>query len=109
MIDPYRIILGPVVTEKSTGLAQAKRKGSGTPLNQYSFNVAPDATKPQIKEALEAWWVAHRGVPIRVVRVNTLNQQGKLRRSRGRQIYGRTRARKKAVVTLRQGDSMDIY
>jgi large subunit ribosomal protein L23 len=109
MIDPYKIILRPVVTEKCTRLSQAKRGKTEQPLNQYTFEVARSATKPQIREAIEVWWKAERGVPIKVAAVNTMNVDGKWKKTLGKQHYGRTPDWKKAIVTLKAGSSMDIY
>ena len=109
MIDPYKIIIRPVVTEKTTSLAQAPRPKSEYTLNQYTFEVARGASKSQIREALERWWLDARGVRIHVVRVNTMNVHPKRRRTTGKQILGLTRTWKKAVVTLQDGDSLDVY
>lgn len=87
----YDIIVAPVITEKST-LASEN--------NQVIFKVAPGATKPQIKEAVE------RLFNVEVKAVNTINRQGKLKRFRG--IPGRQNAIKKAVVTLHEGNSIDV-
>ena len=87
----YDIILRPVVTEESmTAMAQKK----------YTFYVNPDATKTQVKEAVEKMFEGTK-----VAKVNTMNIKGKKKR-RG-MIYGRTAERKKAIVTLTQ-DSEDI-
>ena len=87
----YDIILRPVVTEESmTAMAQKK----------YTFYVNPDATKTQIKEAVEKMFEGTK-----VAKVNTMNIKGKKKR-RG-MIYGRTAEKKKAIVTLTQ-DSEDI-
>ena len=87
----YDVILQPVITEKSMNL-QAERK--------YTFLVHPEATKTQIKEAVEK-----RFEGAKVAKVNTMNYDGKLKR-RGRS-EGRTAKRKKAVVLLK-ADSADI-
>ena len=87
----YDVIQKPVVTEKSmNGMADKK----------YTFFVHPDATKPQIKEAVEKMFEGTK-----VARVNTITVPGKLKR-RGR-TQGRTADRKKAVVTL-TAESKDI-
>jgi len=80
-----------VITEKST-LASEN--------NQVVFKVAPHATKPQIKEAVE------RLFNVKVDAVNTLNRKGKLKRFRG--IQGRQNSIKKAIVTLQEGSSIDV-
>ncbi|RIA56549.1 50S ribosomal protein L23 [Dichotomicrobium thermohalophilum] len=87
----YDIIVAPVITEKST-LASEN--------NQVVFKVAPYATKPQIKEAVE------RLFNVKVESVNTLNRKGKLKRFRG--IQGRQNSIKKAIVTLQEGSSIDV-
>jgi large subunit ribosomal protein L23 len=108
MNDPYRIIIRPVVTEKCVKVAQAKRPDK-MPVNQYTFEVAANANKSEIKAAVEAWWKAERGIPIRVKRVNTMTVSGKWRRTTGKNSYGKTSSWKKAIVTLHDGSSMDIY
>jgi len=87
----YDIIRNPVVTEKSTMASEA---------NQVIFDVAIDATKPEIKDAIEALF------SVKVTAVNTLVRKGKLKRFRG--YLGRRNAVKKAIVTLADGQSIDI-
>lgn len=87
----HDIILGPLVTEKST---------RGSEHNQVSFRVAMDATKPEIKKAVEGLFNVH------VQHVNTLRMRGKVKRFRGR--IGRRAAYKKAIVTLAAGQSIDV-
>ena len=87
----YDIIRSPVVTEKSTRLSE---------YNQVVFKVRLDATKPQIKAAVEALF------DVKVTAVNTLNQKGKVKRFRGR--LGKRNDVKKAIVTLEEGHSIDI-
>jgi large subunit ribosomal protein L23 len=87
----YDILLRPVVTEKST---------QGIEHNQVSFRVARKATKPEIKAAVEELF------GVKVTRVNTMNVRGKVKRFRGR--MGRRASYKKAIVTLAEGDSIDI-
>jgi large subunit ribosomal protein L23 len=87
----YDVILRPVVTEKSmTAMAEKK----------YTFYVHPDATKSQIKEAVEKMFEGTK-----VARVNTMNLDGKKRR-RG-MVFGRTAQKKKAIVQLTE-ESADI-
>ncbi len=88
----YGLIDKPVVTEKTT-LQQSDH-------NKYSFRVALEANKTEIKKAVETLF------GVKVEKVNVLNQVGKFRRMLGR--YGRTRDWKKAVVTLRAGDHIEI-
>lgn len=90
-INHYDVIRAPIVTEKSTMLSE---------VNQVMFDVAIDATKPEIKEAVEALF------SVKVLAVNTHVRKGKLKRFRG--FIGRRNAVKKAVVTLADGQSIDI-
>ena len=100
--DPYKTVLRPVVTEKSHRLAREERGGKEpAPLNQYTFEVATDATKGQIKNAVEELF------HVKVEKVNTLRMRGKERRVR--RMTGFTRSWKKAVVTLVAGNSIDLY
>ena len=87
----YDIILSPVVTEKST---------QGSEHNQVTFRVDRRASKPKIKAAIEELF------GVKVTRVNTLNMRGKIKRFRGR--VGRRAAYKKAIITLAEGESIDV-
>ncbi|NAZ35835.1 50S ribosomal protein L23 [Rubellimicrobium sp. CFH 75288] len=87
----YDIIRRPVITEKAT---LASENGA------VVFEVAPDATKPLIKEAVEALF------GVKVKKVNTLVLKGKTKRFRGRP--GERRDIKKAYVTLEEGHSIDV-
>ena len=87
----YDTIVAPVITEKATMASEN---------NQVIFRVAKTATKPEIKEAIEALF------DVKVKSVNTLNRRGKVKRFRG--IAGRQKAIKKAVVTLEEGHSIDV-
>ncbi len=87
----YDVILAPVITEKST---------QGSEHNQVTFRVAKDATKPEVKAAVEALF----GVKVKAV--NTLNQKGKVKRFRGR--LGKRNDVKKAIVTLEEGQMIDV-
>ena len=87
----YDVILAPHITEKSTLLSEQ---------NGVVFKVANDATKPQIKEAVEALFDR------KVASVNTIVVKGKSKRWKGRP-YKRTDM-KKAIVTLNEGDSIDV-
>ena len=86
----FDVVRAPVITEKSTIAAEN---------NQHVFKVAPDATKPQIKEAVEALF------KVEVKAVNTMVTKGKSKRFRGRP-YTRSDV-KKAVVTLKDGFTID--
>ena len=87
----YDVILSPVITEKSTQVSE---------YNQVVFHVAKTATKPAIKAAVEALF------DVKVKGVNTLIAKGKTKRWKG-QRYIRSDA-KKAVVTLAEGESIDV-
>ena len=90
-VQYYDVILKPVVTDKSmTAMAEKK----------YTFLVHPEANKSMIKEAVERMFEGAK-----VAKVNTMNLNGKKKR-RG-MVYGRTAAKKKAIVQLTQ-DSADI-
>ena len=87
----YDTIIAPVITEKATVL---------TELNKVVFEVAKDATKDEIAAAVEELF------KVRVIKVNTLITKGKTKRFRG--IMGRRVDIKKAIVTLAEGQSIDI-
>ena len=87
----YGLILSPVITEKST---------LGSEHNQVTFKVPLDATKPEIKVAVENLF------KVKVVSVNTLRQKGKVKMFRGRR--GRRSDYKKAIVRLAEGQTVDV-
>jgi large subunit ribosomal protein L23 len=87
----YDIVLAPHITEKSTMLSEA---------NAVVFKVAPKATKPEIKAAVEALF------NVKVTNVNTIVSKGKSKRWQGRP-YQRSDM-KKAIVTLAEGESIDV-
>jgi len=87
----YDIIRSPVITEKATLASES---------GKVVFNVAPTATKPEIKDAVEALF------RVKVTAVNTLVRKGKVKRFRGR--MGKQSDVKKAVVTLAEGYSIDV-
>ena len=87
----YDTIIAPVITEKSTAASEQ---------NKVVFRVATSATKPEIKAAVEALF------NVKVTSVNTLNRSGKNKRFRG--IAGKQNSIKKAIVTLAEGQSIDI-
>jgi large subunit ribosomal protein L23 len=87
----YEIIRAPVITEKSTIISEH---------NQVSFRVPLDASKPEIKAAIEGLF------KVKVMAVNTLRQKGKVKRFRGH--VGKQSDYKKAIITLADGDSIDI-
>jgi large subunit ribosomal protein L23 len=90
-IKHYDIVVKPVITEKSTLVSE---------YNQVVFQVDKDATKPQIKAAIEALY------GVKVLAVNTMVAKGKTKRWRG-QEYRRSDV-KKAVVTVADGDRIDV-
>jgi large subunit ribosomal protein L23 len=87
----YDVIVAPVITEKSTMVSE---------YNQVIFKVAPKATKPEIKAAVEALF------GVKVLAVNTIVRKGKVKRFRG--TIGRQSDVKKAIVTLAEGQSIDV-
>ena len=87
----YDTILAPLITEKATVLSEQ---------NKVVFRVALDATKDEIAVAIEELF------KVKVTKVNTLIQKGKTKRFRGRP--GRRSDLKKAIVTLQEGQSIDI-
>jgi large subunit ribosomal protein L23 len=89
MKDPRDIIIAPVVSEKSYALIET---------GVYTFKVHPSATKPEIRDAVEAIW------DVEVYKVNTLNRKGKRRRTRGTNRMGQKPDTKRAIVTLATGE-----
>ncbi len=90
--DPRDILLAPVVSEKSYGLLDE---------NKYTFIVKPTANKTQIRQAVE------KVFGVKVVSVNTINRQGK--RKRTKFGYGRRKDTKRAIVGLAEGERIDIF
>jgi large subunit ribosomal protein L23 len=88
------VLLRPVVSEKSYALMED---------GVYIFTVAPDATKTQVRQAVQTVF------GVRVAKVNTLNRKGKRRRNRRTNTFGRRSATKRAVVTLAGGDRIDLF
>lgn len=87
----YDVLTKPVVTEKTTLLNE---------LNKYTFKVAPDANKNNVKLAVEEIF------DVKVSKVNVLNVKGKVKRFRGR--VGKQSGYKKAIVTLAEGQTLDL-
>lgn len=87
----YDVVEAPVVTEKST---------MGSQYGQVTFHVPLSATKPEIKTAVETLF------GVEVTNVNTLVQKGKVKRFRG--MVGRRNDKKKAMITLKEGQTIDI-
>jgi large subunit ribosomal protein L23 len=92
MKNPRDVILAPVVSEKSYALLDEGR---------YTFVVHPDTNKTEIKQAVQAIF------GVQVVSVNTLNRKGK--RKRFGLKFGTRKATKRAVVTLAEGERIDIF
>lgn len=90
-LSHYDIIKSPVITEKSTAASEH---------NKVIFNVARTATKSEIKAAVEALF------KVKVTAVNTLIRKGKNKRFRG--VLGKTGDSKRAIVTLAEGQSIDV-
>lgn len=93
MKNPRDIIFEPVVSEKSYDLVATH--------NTYTFIVDPRTNKTEIKQAIEAIF------EVKVTSVNTMNRKGK--RKRTGQIVGRRKNTKRALVTLADGDSIDVF
>ena len=92
MYDPRDIVLRPVISEKSYDMIEH---------NRYTFEVAKTASKPQIADAITEIF------GVTVMNVNTLNVKAKPRRVRG--AKGKTREWKKAIVSLKAGDSIEFF
>ncbi len=92
MKEPREVIIRPVITEHSYDLMEH---------NTYTFEVAKDSNKVEIAQAIEAIF------NVKVVKVNTLNVKPKPKRVRYH--AGKTRTWKKAMVTLKEGDTIEIF
>ena len=90
--DPRDVLIAPVVSEKSYGLLDQ---------NRYTFLVDPDANKTEIKIAVE------KVFKVKVTGVNTINRQGKRRRTRFG--WGQRKATKRAIVSVAEGQRIDIF
>jgi large subunit ribosomal protein L23 len=93
-MDHRDVILRPVVSEKSYALLDS---------NAYTFLVHPDANKIEIRQAVESIF------NVKVAKVNTLNRPGKRRRNRKSFTYGKRSDTKRAVITLVEGDRIDLF
>jgi len=91
--NPRDIILNPVVSEKSYDLIEDN--------NTYTFEIDPRVNKTQVKIAIESIF------GVKVVRVNTQNRKGKKKRTG--YVIGKRSDRKRAMVTLAEGDEIDIF
>ena len=92
-LEPYQVILRPLVTEKGTHCSER--------FNAYAFEVIASATKTDIKHAVEELW------GVRVLKVRTQNRKGKPRRTRA--SMGHTRNWKKAIVQLHEEDRISFF
>ena len=90
--NPRDVVLAPVISEKSYGLLEE---------NKYTFLIRPDANKTQIKIAVEEIF------GVKVVAVNTANRQGKTKRTR--YGIGKRKNTKRAIVTVAEGDRIEIF
>ncbi|HET7446397.1 MAG TPA: 50S ribosomal protein L23 [Methyloceanibacter sp.] len=87
----YDVIIAPVITEKATAVSES---------NQVVFKVRRDATKPEIKAAIEQLF------GVKVLAVNTILRKGKTKTFRG--VKGKQQNVKKAIVRLAEGDTIDV-
>jgi large subunit ribosomal protein L23 len=93
-MDPRDVILEPVVSEKSYNLLDE---------GAYTFKVHPDANKIEIRQAIEAIF------DVKVLKVTTANRKGKRKRNRRALTFGRRPDVKRAIVTLAEGDRIDLF
>ncbi len=94
MKDPRDVIIRPVVSEKSYALLED---------NVYTFIVAPSSSKPEIRDAIQSIF------DVTVLKVNTMNRKGKRQRNRRNGAWGQRPDTKRALVTLAEGDSIDLF
>ena len=94
MKDARDVVIAPVVSEKSYALME-----SGV----YTFKVHPTASKPEIRDAIQHIF------GVKVARVNTLNRPGKRKRNRKTFTYGKRPDTKRAIVTLAEGETIDLF
>ncbi len=92
MKDPREVIIRPIITEHSYDMMEN---------NVYTFEVAKDSNKVEVRQAIEAIF------DVKVVKVNILNVKPKPKRVR--YATGKTRTWKKAMVTLQEGDTIEIF
>jgi large subunit ribosomal protein L23 len=95
-MNPHQIIIRPLITEKNTNLMA---------YGKYCFEVDREATKAQVKHAIEAIF------NVSVMKVHTMNVRGKMRRRNTRQgvRFGYSSDWKKAIVTLAEGDRIELF
>ena len=91
---PQDVVIAPEVSEKTYALIDG---------GVYTFKVHPDATKPEIRHAVESLF------NVQVVRVNVLNRKGKRKRNRRTFTYGKRPDIKRAYVTLAPGESIELF
>ena len=94
MKDPRDVVIAPIVSEKSYEQLEQ---------NIYVFQVQTSASKPEIRQAVESIF------DVTVTKVNTLNRKGKVRRNRRDNTLGKRADTKRAIVTLAEGDSIQIF
>jgi large subunit ribosomal protein L23 len=94
MNDPRKVILRPVVSEKSYALLD---------VGVYTFVVASEANKIEIRQAIESIF------NVQVVKVNTLNRKGKRKRQRRTATFGKRSDTKRAIVTLAEGQRIPLF
>tara|TARA_Y100001970_G_scaffold94584_1_gene119144 strand:+ start:2884 stop:3174 length:291 start_codon:yes stop_codon:yes gene_type:complete len=94
MKDPRDVVIAPIVSEKSYEQLEQ---------NIYVFQVHTSASKPEIRQAVESIF------DVTVTKVNTLNRKGKVRRNRRNNTLGKKPDTKRAIVTLAEGDSIQIF
>ena len=94
MKSPRDVLIAPVVSEKTYDLLEK---------DVYVFRVHPSASKPEIRQAVESIF------DVKVVKVNTLNRKGKKRRNRRNNVIGKRSDTKRAIVTLAEGDTIQIF
>jgi large subunit ribosomal protein L23 len=92
--DPRDVIVAPVVSEKSYALMEE---------GVYTFTVHPQASKPEIRDAVQSIF------GVKVSKVNTLTRLGKRKRNRRTFTYGKRPDTKRAIVTLVQGETIDLF
>ncbi len=102
MPDLYKVIERPIITEKALSAGSER---------QYAFVVHKDANKFQIRDAVQKLFTTPEGEPIVVTDVNTLSVKGKTKRFRafGRANVGKTSGYKKAIVKVKDGQSIQIF
>ena len=93
-MEPRDVILEPVVSEKSYNLLDE---------GAYTFRVHPDANKIEIRQAVESIF------DVKVLKVTTANRKGKRKRNRRALTFGRRPDTKRAIVTLVEGDRIDLF